>query len=591
MKENIFVVANRESFFRKRFFETVNKNISRIKEAEKTETTLMDSVSEKERQAIFAFERELNEKINNIDSDSLKVRNFYPILLKEFARLSPQAQKALKFVTGLGESELLTRTNFDYLDLIEQKGEWSKKEREFGMFSSEAFQILEGEVENLLFESLRQSGDFHNEFAVSLSERLRVVENDEEAINREKKLREFKQFLKKSFYSLGNSDFDQLKKLILIIYSRKTNEFLVNKQANAMEIIAMEDDLKNKNARNGTKAKKMSVYDKFLTGSSSEKNVKGDYQQVGSLLLGFVNQVEEEYLQNELSENERVRNMGLDLEKIKTVKIAPSEAQRLVEKVLSDLGLTESKEPWKAKIYKGRKSAMVSNLKKEVMLGDVPVSVINLVATLLGHEIVHVCQYENKKNLSNLKILENVGLDRRSVLMEAGAMQYENEIKQKVFGFKKVPGPFYIRAMEKKQAGGDYLDCVEAFYNSMLKILMAKKNEGLINDVMFEREKEDALKLAINRVKRLFRQNFSLNEKGEYLTMSISTNYLEQEIISGKLKENGLEKYLYIGGINLDILPDLIKAGFIKNDSEVKMPGDYPIKIWENELKSRYLEE
>ena len=194
MKENIFVVANRESFFRKRFFETVNKNISRIKEAEKTETTLMDSVSEKERQAIFAFERELNEKINNIDSDSLKVRNFYPILLKEFARLSPQAQKALKFVTGLGESELLTRTNFDYLDLIEQKGEWNKREREFGMFSSEAFQILEGEVENLLFESLRQSGDFHNEFAVSLSERLRVVENDEEAINREKKLREFKQF-------------------------------------------------------------------------------------------------------------------------------------------------------------------------------------------------------------------------------------------------------------------------------------------------------------------------------------------------------------------------------------------------------------
>ena len=37
--------------------------------------------------------------------------------------------------------------------------------------------------------------------------------------------------------------------------------------------------------------------------------------------------------------------------------------------------------------------------------------------------------------------------------------------------------------------------------------------------------------------------------------------------------------------------PDLIKAGFIKNDSEVKMPRDYPIKIWEDELKSRYLEE
>ena len=89
---------------------------------------------------------------DEITSSRVGLRNFYPILLKEFARLSPQAQKALKFVTGLGESELLTRTNFDYLDLIEQKGEWSKREREFGMFSSEAFQILEGEVENLLFD-------------------------------------------------------------------------------------------------------------------------------------------------------------------------------------------------------------------------------------------------------------------------------------------------------------------------------------------------------------------------------------------------------------------------------------------------------
>ncbi|HHX58721.1 MAG TPA: hypothetical protein GX706_03070 [Candidatus Moranbacteria bacterium] len=394
--------------------------------------------------------------------------------------------------------------------------------------------------------------------------------------------------LKKEFLLLGDSDFDKLKKLTLSIYLRKINEFLAGNQAHALKIIDQEN---GKEVRREDAGRRMSAYDKFLTGSSSEKNSKDDYLQVGDLLSEFANKIEEEYSQNELAEKEGLQKRGLDLEKIRSLKVDASEAEALVNEMLDYLGLggVEKSNGWKAKVYEGRKSAGVNISKKEVSLGDSPVSVLNLVPTLMGHEVVHVCQHENKDRLSSLKILGGIGLDRMNILMEAGAMQYENDIRQKIFGFKKIPIPFYVRAMERKQMGGDYLDCVETFYSSSLKILKEKKEKGLVDESVFEKERRDLLRLAINRSKRLFRRNYSLNDRGEYLTESLATNYLEQQIVSERLKEAGLEKYLYIGGINLDILPQLIKAGFIKGDSEIKMPGEFPKKIWEDRLKSRYL--
>ncbi|HHX58722.1 MAG TPA: hypothetical protein GX706_03075 [Candidatus Moranbacteria bacterium] len=65
------------------------------------------------------------------------------------------------------------------------------------MTSLEAFTVLEGATEDLLFEYLNGGGDFHDDFAVSLVERFRVVENDEQVIERESGLRGLKNEFKK----------------------------------------------------------------------------------------------------------------------------------------------------------------------------------------------------------------------------------------------------------------------------------------------------------------------------------------------------------------------------------------------------------
>ncbi|HHX58723.1 MAG TPA: hypothetical protein GX706_03080 [Candidatus Moranbacteria bacterium] len=124
MRENIPIkqeITKQEGLFRKRFFETVAENVSKIKEAEKTEVSLIDKISEEERQAVFEFEKGLYEKLKALEKGGPRIRSFRPTLLKNFEKLSSKAKDALKFVTGLEEGEILTHPGFTQKDLVGQR--------------------------------------------------------------------------------------------------------------------------------------------------------------------------------------------------------------------------------------------------------------------------------------------------------------------------------------------------------------------------------------------------------------------------------------------------------------------------------------
>jgi len=66
------------------------------------------------------------------------------------------------------------------------------------------------------------------------------------------------------------------------------------------------------------------------------------------------------------------------------------------------------------------------------------------------------------------------------------------------------------------------------------------------------------------------------------LVSSKDTAYLEGFILSEKLREANLQKYLFLKGLNLDTIIFLLKNGIITTDN-IKSPTYKTLEIWERE--------
>ncbi|PIU78851.1 MAG: hypothetical protein COS72_01825 [Candidatus Moranbacteria bacterium CG06_land_8_20_14_3_00_43_56] len=73
----------------------------------------------------------------------------------------------------------------------------------------------------------------------------------------------------------------------------------------------------------------------------------------------------------------------------------------------------------------------------------------------------------------------------------------------------------------------------------------------------------------------------------KFLTHSKDTAYLEQYILSEKLREAGLEKLLFFGAGNLQDIITLLKLSLL-DISQMQIPKYHVLKIWEKE-KDKYL--
>lgn len=343
-------------------------------------------------------------------------------------------------------------------------------------------------------------------------------------------------------------------------------------------------------------------YDKFTFGASQEYDKhSGERDQVSNELAQFANEHEADYIASLLNRSEQIRTKGLDPEKIAASSIPIEEVIRLGEDTLAHYGLLSvhpaseySKDrsgpapdgKWQFVARDEFKSLAVEPTTKIIKCSRKPQAVDRLISITLAHEIEgHVLQVENRAKIP-LQLFKVLGGGRAAVFSECGAMNNQDFVSQEAFGFSSLPHPHYVRGMERKLAGGNYLDCVEAFYNSALKSTQLKKELGKLTPETFEKECDSHLKLAIERAKRLFATGSDFASHDGLLTKSRDTVYLEQVKLYRALKKHGLEKYVFVSGANLNTLLFLFEAGFI-NPKDIKEPEFYSLQIWDD-MKSEY---
>lgn len=400
---------------------------------------------------------------------------------------------------------------------------------------------------------------------------------------------------------------------VLELYQSRVNEMLVESKVESFSLkrkadILGEDSLTEDERTLLSQAvgtqnieANVSRYDKFLFGAASEYDVAGQRNQIGEGLKKFADQFEEEYVTSVILRNEQIKGKGLDSEKIADATIPVEEVEKLAEETLRAYGLL-SEQPaseytsdrsgpapdnkWQFVARDEFKTMAVDGKRKVIKCGRGNQAVASLVSVTLAHEIEgHVLQNENKSKIP-LRLFKRMGSGRSTIFSECGAMSNQDVVSRDAFGYASPPHPYYVRAMQKKLEGGDYLDCLEAFYESSLKAIRLQKELEKTSEEEFGKQCEKSLRLAINRTKRLFQGSPDLSSVNHSLARSKDTVYLEQVKLFQELKKRGLEKYVFVGGANLDALMFLMKSGFL-NPEDIQKPQYHSLKIWDR-VKNNY---
>ncbi|MBI2798519.1 hypothetical protein HYX70_04485 [Candidatus Saccharibacteria bacterium] len=192
---------------------------------------------------------------------------------------------------------------------------------------------------------------------------------------------------------------------------------------------------------------------------------------------------------------------------------------------------------------------------------------------LLDHEMTHVFQYENASRIG-LKIF-SFPASRANLWHEAGAMANEAAAQKRLFGNQYTgQGLLHLAAVEKRLRGGSMAECARASLNAYLKVFP-------------DANRQEAVKRAVSRAMRVFRQGQGIVEHGNYVSDSASLHYAEQNILNEKLPEN-LRQYQFVGRINLDILAQLHRTGLLGN-SDFVIPNEMPSQTVENFVRNDVL--
>lgn len=400
---------------------------------------------------------------------------------------------------------------------------------------------------------------------------------------------------------------------VLRLYQTRVNEMLVGIKRDALGLahkqavvsdaglIGKEHELLNRAVGTGNADRTLARYDKFLFGATTEYDESGERRQVGQELSVFADQFEDDYMKSILEKEAGIREKGLDGVKIAEKTFGEGEFTPLAEETLRAYGLL-SDEPateyvkerpgpagdnrWQFVVREEYGTMAVNGKQKVVTCGKDAQSVAGLVSIMLAHEIEgHVLQNENKSKIP-LRMFRRMGSGRSVIFSECGAMNNQDAVSQEAFGYASPPHPHYIRAMEKKLQGGNYQECMKAFYDSAMKGPSLMKSLGKMNEEEWGKQSQRHLKTAIDRTRRLFGPNADLASGDGQLTKSKDTVYLEQVKLYQELKKHGLEKYVFVGGANLDVLLFLMESGFL-NPEDIMQPKQHSLEIWKR-LQGEY---
>lgn len=602
----------KKSLYPLRAFEYIDQAVDRIRRLETGEEDRVD-LSDAEKESLLSFEGSLAADLEKTYKISINSTTLY---LDYFA--TEKGRKSLWKKTGL---ELNSADPIWIKDFILSNSELLSRPN-----SATRVELADEALaykDQFLLDEIRKTVGPEGTISIQnipIPQRIGILVNPEKAKEKIEGLRNLKQLFKEKYGHIDKAPDDSTslklaKREHLDIYRRRVNILIMDlfpyatlveqkrqvvgddKLSRAeLEFLSFFDGLSDPE-------KNRSRLDKLIYGASTEYSEDGWKTQVPEALLPITEKIAELGEEAEMHKEENIKAKGLDPEKILGEKIDVETRANLGEKILGTYNLLSNETrnsynpkrtgrptdgKWLCVNLPGRKTFSVVE-KKGVVLGPLerPYSVIDTFE-VLGHEIEgHVLQAENKQ-LVNLEYFKKFGKDSRAVILsEAGAMFVQGTISQEAFGCSTIPHPHYIRAMQKKLEGGNYLECVKAFYDSHLKILKKKRAEGRLSDQAFQKETEESLAIAVNRCERLFGVGADLSSRKNFLTHSKDTAYLEQYILTEKLREAGLEKLLFLGAGNLQDLAIILKYNLL-DLNRIQIPLCQALEIWRRE-KSKYM--
>ena len=330
--------------------------------------------------------------------------------------------------------------------------------------------------------------------------------------------------------------------------------------------------------------------DKFRYGVG-KINAEGNYDQVDNRLLQKADEIAGEHIRLNQEKASILAEQGLDVKKMEEESIEPEQIKIYLDRILSEYGLLSdypadqeqvdnnikpADNKWRCYIKPNQSVFEIDSKSKTLFIPIKKRSIIDVLTKGATHEIIHILQRENTAEIG-LPLYTNpqqMGGDRSDLFQEGGAMYYQDQASQELFGFASPPGPHYLRAMAVKQAGGDYLACVKTYYESTISV---NPKKGKL-----------ALKTALSSAKRLFRNSINFNNNDRSIPSTKDTVYLEQKaVVEEILKHPELQNLILVSGINLETAKEMIHFGLL-DLSKLRTPDlSFVQKIWEEE-KHKY---
>lgn len=568
-----------------------------------------EELSEEEKKEVLAHENKLGEYLEKIYEIKVPSSTVY---LDYFLTEAGQNdfQKTMGFPiegTSVEDLRVFFGKNRKALEGLESKIR--------SPFLGRASSYAEKKLQEILKSRILADGSIDIE-NIPAPQRTYLVLNPANALEKISGFRNFKKNLRiqeEELESQNNSKINSAKRGILEIYRRRVNEIIASFYGIAISVAKLKEALgedalseeEKKLLENfaglGKADANYSRFDKFIHGAENTYNEEGMREQISEEIKQYADEIEKIEIDTELHKKEAVERKGLNYEMLMEESVDASHFGAIAEEILEHYG-QKSTSPsqeyspdrvgpapdnkWQFVSRPEYKSMSVTSLQKVIKSGIANKSMHESIAILGGHEIEgHFVQALNRTCVP-LRLSAKIGTDRTYIFSEGGAMFAQDQVTQQAFGFRTVPHPHYIRAMIAKLEGGNYLDCIKTFFESAAKLTRAKKEAGIINTEEEIRESEANLKLAINRARRLFKDNVDLSERTSVLTKSKDTVYLEQLILMEKLKKHGLEKYAFVGGASLKTLVLLNKLG-LANLNTIKKPDYYSLQIWDR-MKDNY---
>lgn len=459
--------------------------------------------------------------------------------------------------------------------------------------------------ENAVVEQFANN-NFESLDGVENPTKLNIVHNPHVVAQKVQSLRRLKQYYKEQTDDLvGNTDSaSQAKLTVLTLHRRRLNELLTEEYPNIVHFFEQYKSSPQENLKEvhemladnirGTglfdderQFRTLGRLDKFRQGVG-ERQYGGDYSPINPQLAELVKEAEEM-----LGRPQPVENFvfnDVDPKLFWEKKITATEFQHWVELSLKEYGILSADEQYDHDRI-GRTSDngwqvviddSVGNLSVDSKQGviKVPTSFHRSIAGMnpagavpvLDHEITHVLQHENKERLG-LSITEKVGLDRSSVNSEAGAMLIESETQRELFGQQVIIDMHYFRALERKLQGGNLVECMKAFFDS-------------VRQESPDRDKREVAKHAINRAARQFRDGGAFADRSPYPTNTQPLVYMEQELIARELVKQNSRDLLMIAGVNMEALAMLHSVGLFDRE-KIKIPSRKPSQIIMEEIQEK----